>query len=44
MPPLDPAWPPAACSMRRESALRLFYMLLFYDCEPERCPEPANLS
>jgi hypothetical protein len=32
MPPPDPAWPPAACSMRRETALRLFHTLLFYDC------------
>ena len=33
MPPPDPAWPPTACSMRRETALRLFHTLLFYDCE-----------
>ncbi|GAA5981756.1 hypothetical protein JCM10908_004595 [Rhodotorula pacifica] len=32
MPPPDPAWPPVACSMRRETALRIFHMLLFYDC------------
>ncbi|GAA5991282.1 hypothetical protein JCM10908_003237 [Rhodotorula pacifica] len=32
MPPPDSAWPAAACSMRREGALRLFNALLFFDC------------
>ncbi|KAG0658849.1 hypothetical protein C6P46_005595 [Rhodotorula mucilaginosa] len=52
MPPPDPAWPPAACSMRRETALRLFHTLLFYDClsastrfrsyllDPRQCTTP----
>ncbi|GAA5978176.1 hypothetical protein JCM11641_001125 [Rhodosporidiobolus odoratus] len=31
MPPCDPAWPPNACSVRRELALRLFSLLSFYD-------------
>ncbi|BGO93972.1 hypothetical protein NBRC10512_005221 [Rhodotorula toruloides] len=31
MPPPDPAWPPNACSMRRETALRLFSLLSFLD-------------
>jgi len=32
MPPADPAWPPNACSLRRELALRLFGLLSFLDC------------
>ncbi|GAA5869688.1 hypothetical protein JCM8547_005106 [Rhodosporidiobolus lusitaniae] len=31
MPPPDPAWPPNACSLRREMALRLFGLLSFLD-------------
>ncbi|GAA5946026.1 hypothetical protein JCM10213_005455 [Rhodosporidiobolus nylandii] len=31
MPPPDPAWPPNACSLRRETALRLFGLLSFLD-------------
>lgn len=32
MPLADPAWPPNACSLRREVALRLFGLLDFLDC------------
>lgn len=43
MPPPDAAWPPHACSMRRETALRLFHTLLFYDCKlPSRLALPEG--
>ncbi|GAA6042286.1 hypothetical protein JCM8097_000615 [Rhodosporidiobolus ruineniae] len=31
MPPPDPAWPPNPCSIRRETALKLFGLLSFFD-------------
>ncbi|GAA5942915.1 hypothetical protein JCM3775_001226 [Rhodotorula graminis] len=52
MPPADPAWPPNACSLRREVALRLFGLLSFLDfisastrlrsylLDPEQCTTP----
>ncbi|GAA5846110.1 hypothetical protein JCM9279_004791 [Rhodotorula babjevae] len=52
MPPADPAWPPNACSLRRELALRLFGLLSFLDfisastrlrsylLDPEQCTTP----
>ncbi|GAA6002401.1 hypothetical protein JCM10207_001101 [Rhodosporidiobolus poonsookiae] len=53
MPPPDPAWPPNACSVRRETALRLFGILSFLDymsattrfrcyiLDPAQCSTPA---
>ncbi|GAA5916676.1 hypothetical protein JCM6882_002263 [Rhodosporidiobolus microsporus] len=52
MPPPDPAWPPNPCSVRRETALRLFGILSFLDwissttrfncfiLDPKQCSTP----
>ncbi|GAA5824213.1 hypothetical protein JCM11251_001570 [Rhodosporidiobolus azoricus] len=52
MPPPDPAWPPNPCSLRRETALRLFGILSFLDwissttrfncslLDPKQCTTP----
>jgi len=44
MPPDDPAWPPGKNALKRETALRLWGFLCFFDhlsaCVAPQCPLP----